>query len=249
MDTKDTEVDFKIHDAYVAFSSEIIRIALLSPLVFPFFAAFAGKDPKQEDVLAVFAPARCSLSLGLICMAVAVFFGLLHRYFAVDFISDYIERERKKAPPHSLIAKKSKPCSLIAKLTVDPEKLAALTIAKIDALTIAKIDALTITQTATLTDTQIANLTAEQISKLTLRQIAALTDTQIANITDTQIDKLTKRLKTLKLAAQIAKLDKSCKRDLKISTLAIIAAPFFLFLGASCLFKAVFQILTGVLFH
>ncbi len=97
MDIKNTEVHFKIHDAYVAFSSEIVRIALLSPLVFPFFMAFAGKDPNAKAVAAVFAPAHFSLSLGLIFMAVAVCFGLVHRYFAVDFMSDYIERERKKA--------------------------------------------------------------------------------------------------------------------------------------------------------
>ena len=222
MDIKDTEVDFKIHDAYVAFSSEIVRIALLSPLVFPFFAAFAGKDPDVKAVAAVFAPAHCSLSLGLICMAVAVFFGSLHRYFAVDFMSDYIEMERKKP------------------------QIAELIKAQITTLTDEQIAKLTSKLIATLTKAQIAALTNKQIDALTNEQIDALTNEQIDALTKEQIVVITNELNILKVAAKIAKLDKSCKWDLDISTLTIIAAPIFLLFGAGFLFNAVFQILMGV---
>jgi hypothetical protein len=94
MDITDIEVDFKIHDAYVSFSAEVVRIALLSPALFAFFVALAGEHPTAETVAKLLAPARCSVTVGFSFMAVAVFFGLAHRYCAVDFMATYIDNAR-----------------------------------------------------------------------------------------------------------------------------------------------------------
>jgi|SRR5882724_3013049 len=90
----DIEVDFKVHDAYVAFSSEVVRIALLSPAAFAFFVALAGEHPTPAAFKALLAPAQCSLSIGFSFMAIAVFLGLAHRYCAIDFMTTYIDNTR-----------------------------------------------------------------------------------------------------------------------------------------------------------
>ena len=184
MDIKDTEVDFKIHDAYVAFSSEIVRIALLSPVLFAFFVALAGKDPdhpKLADVKTLIEPIHCSLYWGFIFMALAVLSGLLHRYFAVDFIGNLIDKTRK-------------------------QKMTPLV------------------------------LTANQISVI---------KTTVTSITDENIDQINTAINA-DITKKLIKINRLYNSAKNFSTWTIIFAPLFLFIGAGFLFKAVFQILTGV---
>lgn len=66
---RDIEVDFKVYDGYVAFSAEIVHLALLSPAACAFFIALAGKDVTPEKFLQLIAPGRAWLSASLVCMA------------------------------------------------------------------------------------------------------------------------------------------------------------------------------------
>lgn len=93
--------DYKLHDAYVAFSAEIVRLALLSPALFTFLVPFFSKDKGLVEFSAQMKPAACSLALGFSAMVAAIFFGLAHRYYATDFMATYIENRRKagKADP------------------------------------------------------------------------------------------------------------------------------------------------------
>jgi len=91
----DVEVDLKIHDAYVAFSAEVVRLALLSPAVFALFVVLAGEHPTREALVKVVAPARGTLVAGLCFMAAAVLFGLAHRYLAVDFMATHVYNKRE----------------------------------------------------------------------------------------------------------------------------------------------------------
>lgn len=92
-------MDFKVHDSYVAFSAEVVRIALLSPALFTFLAALASKPEQEQTRVEALAcllwPAICSLGFGFTFMAAAVMFGLAHRYCAIDFMATYIENRRK----------------------------------------------------------------------------------------------------------------------------------------------------------
>lgn len=92
---KETEIDFKVHDGYVAFSSEIVRLALLSPAAFAFFIALAGEDPSTETFSRLIAPGQSWLIGGLVMMSLAVFFGLLHRFLAIDFMFELVSCRRK----------------------------------------------------------------------------------------------------------------------------------------------------------
>jgi hypothetical protein len=95
-DINDVEVDLKIHDAYVAFSAEVVRLALLSPAVFVFFVAVAGEHPNRDAFAKLLAPARCNLVVALSFMAAAVFFGLAHRYWASDYMSTLVRKTRRR---------------------------------------------------------------------------------------------------------------------------------------------------------
>lgn len=90
----DIEVDFKVHDGYVAFSGEVVRLALLSPAVFAFVAALAGKDATTEMLRRIMEPGRTWLVAGLILMALAILFGLVHRYCAIAFMASLVEKRR-----------------------------------------------------------------------------------------------------------------------------------------------------------
>lgn len=90
-DPRSLDYDFKLHDAYIAFSAEIVRLALLSPVLISFLLVFAGTTPKVEEFAKLLRPAHCSLALGFIAMAIAVCLGLLHRYFATDFMATRVE--------------------------------------------------------------------------------------------------------------------------------------------------------------
>ena len=94
-DINDLEVDFKVHDGYVAFSAEVVRLALLSPAAFAFFVAFAGKDPTTASFTNLIAPGNCWLVASLLFMAFAVLFGLSHRYCAIAFMAALVEKRRK----------------------------------------------------------------------------------------------------------------------------------------------------------
>ena len=91
----DNEIDFKVHDGYVAFSREIVRLALLSPLVFTFFITLAGKDADIHSLRQLIQPSLHYLFASFLFMALAVFFGLFHRYCAIDFMATLVERRRK----------------------------------------------------------------------------------------------------------------------------------------------------------
>jgi hypothetical protein len=92
---QDIEIDFKVYEGYVAFSSEVVRLALLSPTVFAFFVAVAGKDAAIKNLKDVIEPGRYQLMAGLAFMAMAVLFGLLHRYCAIDFMCTLVEERRR----------------------------------------------------------------------------------------------------------------------------------------------------------
>jgi hypothetical protein len=94
-DTKEIELDFKVYEGYVAFSSEIVRLALLSPAIFAFFVALAGKEPTATSLRVLIAPASSSLAVSLVFMGLAVFCGLAHRYCAIDFMSELLNMKRK----------------------------------------------------------------------------------------------------------------------------------------------------------
>lgn len=90
----DIQVDFKVHDGYVAFSGEVVRLALLSPAVFAFVAALAGKDATTDMIIRIMEPGRTSLMAGLMLMALAILSGLAHRYCAIAFMARLVEKQR-----------------------------------------------------------------------------------------------------------------------------------------------------------
>ncbi len=91
----DSEIDFKVHNGYVAFSAEIVRLALLSPVAFTFFITLAGKDADIHSLRQLIQPSLHYLFASFLFMALAVFFGLCHRYCAIDFMATLVERRRK----------------------------------------------------------------------------------------------------------------------------------------------------------
>lgn len=94
-DVNDLEIDFKVHDGYVAFSGEVVRVALLSPAVFAFIVALSGEQPTRESISTMIAPGMNSMAISFIFMALAIFFGLFHRYLAIDFMATLVEKRRK----------------------------------------------------------------------------------------------------------------------------------------------------------
>ena len=94
-DVQDIEVDFKVHDGYVAFSAEVVRLALLAPTAFAFFLALSGEDAKAQDVARLIAPGQGWLFGSLAFMTFAVLFGLCHRYCAIDLMCVLVEKRRK----------------------------------------------------------------------------------------------------------------------------------------------------------
>jgi len=91
-----TDTDFRVHDGYVKFSSEIVRLALLSPTVFLLLVGIAGENVSREYYLALLKPGLKTLAFGLVFMSLAIVFGFAHRYFAMDFMSNLIETYRGK---------------------------------------------------------------------------------------------------------------------------------------------------------
>jgi hypothetical protein len=91
---EDNSVDFKIHDGYVAFSSEIVRLALLAPAVFVFLIDYfyQKKTGLTGEVVDM---AVNTLIAALAFMAAAIMFALAHRYIANDFMSELILVRRK----------------------------------------------------------------------------------------------------------------------------------------------------------
>ena len=94
-DIQDIEVDFKVHDGYVAFSAEVVRLALLAPTAFAFFIALSGTDATPQTFARLIAPGKAWLISSLAFMALATLFGLCHRYCAIDFMCTLIEMRRK----------------------------------------------------------------------------------------------------------------------------------------------------------
>ena len=94
-DIHDIEHDFKVLDGFVAFSAEIVRLALLSPAVFTFLIALSGEETTLKNFVKIVCPGRSWLIAALVFMALAVSLGLMHRYVATDFMSTYIEKKRE----------------------------------------------------------------------------------------------------------------------------------------------------------
>lgn len=95
MNINDPDVDFKIHDGYVAFSTEIVRLALLSPTAFAIFIALAGKDATIATFRKLIEPGQGWLMVSLISMAFAILFALAHRYVAIDFMYALVKAKRE----------------------------------------------------------------------------------------------------------------------------------------------------------
>lgn len=111
----DIDVDFKVHDGYIAFSAEVVRLALLSPAIFAFFVTLAGEHPSIQNFATLIAPAASSFSWGLTFMAAAVLFGLSHRYCAIDFMCTLVEnRRRGVTAEHSPLLLKASTVSIFA---------------------------------------------------------------------------------------------------------------------------------------
>src|SRR5690242_13900970 len=94
LNANDLDPDFKVHDGYVAFSAEVVRLALLSPAAFALFIALAGKDSTSEAFAKLIGPGRGQLVVSFVFMGLAVFFGLLHRYCASKFMATLVAKRR-----------------------------------------------------------------------------------------------------------------------------------------------------------
>lgn len=95
-DIRDFDVDLNIHDRYVAFSAEVVRLSLLAPVVLAFFATYLQKttDHGQD----AFKQASSSFEWCFIFMALAVGCGLAHRFFAIEFLQWVVEKKRGIEP-------------------------------------------------------------------------------------------------------------------------------------------------------
>ena len=96
-DGQSLEYDFRLHDAYVAFSAEIVRLAVLAPVAASFLIAFAGDNAGRQALLDLFAPTLAMLRLSFLLLGCAIVFALLHRYFAADFLAEYVEQLRRQS--------------------------------------------------------------------------------------------------------------------------------------------------------
>ena len=94
-DIQDINIDFKVHDGYVAFSAEVVRLALLAPTAFAFFIALSGENPTPRAFASLIEPGREWLIASLAFMTLSVFFGLCHRYCAIDFMFALVDNQRK----------------------------------------------------------------------------------------------------------------------------------------------------------
>jgi hypothetical protein len=94
IDIESLEHDFRVCDAYVGFSAEIVRLALLTPTAMTSLVLIAGKDSPAVTIHKLLMTAGPWLISGLCILFVAVALGLIHRYAAADFMSTYIERLR-----------------------------------------------------------------------------------------------------------------------------------------------------------
>jgi hypothetical protein len=90
------EYDFRIHDAYIAFSAEIVRLALLAPAALSFLVVIAGKEATADKIHALILSGAMWFVVGLFLLFAAVLFGLIHRYVATDYMTTYIEFLRGK---------------------------------------------------------------------------------------------------------------------------------------------------------
>jgi hypothetical protein len=88
--------DFKVHDAYVAFSAEVVRLALLGLTAIPFLVATVGKHVPLEKLMRTLEPGLFWLASGVGLLAMAIALGLSHRYVAIDYMSTHIEFLRGK---------------------------------------------------------------------------------------------------------------------------------------------------------
>jgi hypothetical protein len=88
---RDFDDDFKIHDRYVRFSAEVIRLAMLAPAA----VAFLIGKPAAEHGAELTALTLCALKWALAFMTAAVLLGLAHRYLAIDLMQTLVENERK----------------------------------------------------------------------------------------------------------------------------------------------------------
>lgn len=91
---EDLENDFKVQEGYIAFSAEVVRLALLGPAVFALFVALAGEHPTPNGLADLIRPGKCWLFAGLMFMAAAVLLGLCHRYNAVVFMEELVKKRR-----------------------------------------------------------------------------------------------------------------------------------------------------------
>jgi len=114
MNIDEIDVDWKVHDSYVAFSTEVVRLALLSPTILAFLVILAGEKPNANAVSALLAPVGWSLYAGFFCMAMAVLFGLGHRYFAADYMTTLIEKRRGKNLANKRLLKIATGCIALA---------------------------------------------------------------------------------------------------------------------------------------
>jgi len=94
-DTQSLDNDFKIHDAYVAFSAEVARLALLGPVVLSFLVLFAGENPDRAKLVEFLKPGLLWIAWSLLTLGISVSLALGHRYFANDFMAEHIDLLRK----------------------------------------------------------------------------------------------------------------------------------------------------------
>ncbi len=91
---RDAAHDFRIHDAYVAFSAEVARLALLAPVALSFVIAFVGDKGDLNKVRSLLAPSARWIEPGLFWIGLAIVLAMAHRYFAIDFMAEYLDLAR-----------------------------------------------------------------------------------------------------------------------------------------------------------
>jgi hypothetical protein len=93
--------DIALLDRFQSFSAEVLRLSLLS------IAALGFLLDKSPDIVALNRPwTKRAFIAGLVCLGVAIFFALIHRYVSTDSMAWHVEHSRGLAQGEYLFKSK-----------------------------------------------------------------------------------------------------------------------------------------------
>jgi hypothetical protein len=91
------EKDMRFLDLFQAFSTEIIRLSLITISGIGFFVVVFGKDVTLSSIRTAFRPAAFFLGLTFIFLGIAIAAALGHRFISTDSMVTLLEKLRAKA--------------------------------------------------------------------------------------------------------------------------------------------------------